>query len=58
MKPVMLGIFGPVVEADGFAQRRSQVAEFMADGRGGEDSFAVDLVLNDAEAGRSLVQDK
>jgi len=58
VKPVMLGELGSVVEADGFAHRLWEFAEFTGDGPSGEDSFSIDRLLNDAEAGLSFVEDK
>src|ERR1700676_2402604 len=58
VKPVMLGELGSVVEADGFAHRLWKFAELTGDGPSGEDSFSIDRVLNDAEAGLSFVQNK
>ena len=58
VKPVMLGELGSVVEADGFAHRLWKFAELTGDGPGGEDSFSIDRVLNDAEAGLSFVENK
>src|ERR1700704_5085166 len=58
VKPVMLGELGSVVEANGFAHRLWKVAELTGDGPRGEDSFSIDRVLNDAEAGLSFVQNK
>ena len=58
VKPVMLGELGSVVEADGFAHRLWKFAELTSDGPGGEDSFSIDRVLNDAEAGLSFVENK
>ena len=54
VKPVMLGELVSVVEADGFAYRLWKFAELTSDGPGGEDSFSIDRVLNDAEAGLGL----
>jgi hypothetical protein len=58
VKPVMLGELVPVVEADGFAYRLWKFAELTSDGPGGEDSFSIDRVLNDAEAGLSFVENQ
>ena len=58
VKPVMLGELGSVVEADGFAHRLWKFAELTGDGPSGEDSFSVDRLLNDAEAGLSFVENK
>src|SRR5258705_10078509 len=58
VKPVMLGELGSVVEADGFAHRLWKFAELTGDGPSGEDSFSIDRVLNDAEAGLSFVENK
>ena len=58
VKPVMFGELGPVVEADGFAHRLWEFAELTGDGPSGEDSFSVDRLLNDAEAGLSFVENK
>ena len=58
VKPVMLGELGSVVEADGFAHRLWKFAELTSDGPGGEDSFSIDRVLNDAEAGLSFVENQ
>src|ERR1700732_1848591 len=54
VKPVMLGELGSVVEADGFAHRLWKFAELTGDGPSGEDGFAIDRLLNDAEAGLSF----
>src|SRR3979409_236631 len=58
VKPVMLGELGSVVEADGFAHRLWKFAELTGDGPSGEDSFSIDRLLNDAEAGLSFVENK
>ena len=58
VKPVMLGEFGSVVEADGFTHRLWKLAELTGDGASGEDSFPIDRVLNHAEAGLSFVENK
>ena len=58
VEPVMFGELGSVVEADGFAHRLWKRAELMGDGLSGEDSFSIDWVLNDAEAGLSFMQNK
>ena len=58
VKPVMLGELGSVVEADGFAHRLWKFAELTGDGPSGEDGFAIDRLLNDAEAGLSFVENK
>ena len=58
VKPVMLGELVSVVEADGFAYRLWKFAELTGDGPSGEDSFSIDRLLNDAEAGLSFVQNK
>src|ERR1035437_1753612 len=58
VKPVMLGELGSVVEADGFAHRLWKFAELTGDGPSGEDSFSIDRMLNDAEAGLSFVENK
>ena len=58
VKPVMLGELVSVVEADGFAYRLWKFTELTSDGPGGEDSFSIDRVLNDAEAGLSFVENK
>ena len=54
----MLGELVSVVEADGFAYRLWKFAELTSDGPGGEDSFSIDRVLNDAEAGLSFVENQ
>ena len=58
VKPVMLGELVSVVEADGFAYRLWKFAELAGDGPGGEDSFAIDRMLNHAEAGLSFVENQ
>src|ERR1700688_1373823 len=58
VKPVMLGELISVVEADGFAYRLWKLAELTSDVPGGEDSFSIDRVLNDAEAGLSFVENQ
>src|SRR5258708_34747304 len=58
VKPVMLGKLGSVIEADGFAHRLWEFAELTGDGPSGEDSFSIDRLLNDAEAGLSFVENK
>src|SRR5258708_24054209 len=58
VKPVMLGELGSVVEADGFAHRLRKFAELTGDSPSGEDSFSIDRLLNDAEAGLSFVENK
>src|ERR1700712_2835624 len=58
VKPVMLGEFGPVVEADGFAHRLWKFAEPTGDGRSGTDGFSIDRPLRDIEAGLSFMQNK
>ena len=58
MKPVVLGEFGSVVEADGFAHRPWKLAELTGDGSSGEDSFSIDRLLNDVETGLPFVQDE
>jgi len=58
VKPVMLGELVSVVEADGFAYRLWKFAELTSNGPGGEDSFSIDRVLNDAEAGLSFVENQ
>ena len=58
VKPVMLGELGSVVEADGFAHRLWKFAELTSDGPGSEDSFSIERVLNDAEAGLSFVENQ
>jgi hypothetical protein len=58
VKPVMLGEFGSVVEADGFTHRLWKSAELTGDGRSGEDSLSIDRVLNDVEAGLPFVQNQ
>ena len=58
VKPMMLGELGSVVEADGFAHRLWKFAELTSDGPGGEDSFSIDRVLNDAEASLSFVENQ
>jgi len=58
VKPVMLGELGSIVKADGFAHRLWKFAELTSDGPSGEDSFSIDRMLNDAEAGLSFVQNK
>ena len=58
VKPVMLGELVSVVEADGFAHRLWKFAELTSDSPGGEDSFSIDRVLNDTEAGFSFVENQ
>ena len=58
VKPVMLGELGSVVEANGFAHRPWKFAELTGDSPSGEDSFSIDRLLNDAEAGLSFVENK
>lgn len=58
VKPVVLGEFGSVVEADGFAHRLWKLAELTGDGSGGEDSFSIDRPLNDVETGLPFVQNE
>lgn len=58
VKPVMLGELVSVVEADGFAYRLWKFAELTSDGPGSEDSFSIERVLNDAEAGLSFVENQ
>src|SRR4249919_1587812 len=57
-KPVMLGELGSVVEADGFTQRLWKFAELTGDGPSGQDSFSIERVQHDAEAGLSLVENQ
>ena len=58
VKPVVLGELVSVVEADGFAYRLWEFAELTGDGPGGEDSFSINRVLDDAEAGLSFVENQ
>lgn len=58
VKPVMLGKLVSVVEADGFAYRLWKFAELTSDSPGGEDSFSIEWMLNDAEAGFSFVENQ
>ena len=58
VKPVMLGELVSVVKADGFAHRLWKFAELTSNSPGGEDSFSIDRVLNDAEAGLSFVENQ
>ena len=58
VKPMMFGELVSVVEADGFAYRLWKFAELTSDSSGGEDSFSIDRVLNDAEAGLSFVENQ
>ena len=58
VQPVMLGELGSVVEADGFAHRLWKFAELTSDSSGGEDSFSIDRMMNDAEAGFSFVENQ
>ena len=58
VKPVVLGELVSVVEADGFAYRLWEFAELTSDGPGGEDSFSINRVLDDAEAGLSFVENE
>src|SRR3954470_19896085 len=54
----MLGEFGSVVEADGFAHLLWKLAKLTGDGAGSKDGFAIERLLDDAEAGLPFVQDK
>jgi len=58
VKPVMLGELVSVVETDGLAYRLWKFAELMSDGPNGEDSFSIDRMLNDAEAGLSFMENQ
>ena len=58
VKPVVLSELVSIVEADGFAHRLWKFAELTGDGPRGEDSFSIDRVLDDAEAGLSFVENK
>ena len=58
VKPVMLGEFVSVVEADGFAHRLWKLAEWTGDGPSGEDGFSMDRMPNDVEAGLPFVENK
>jgi len=58
VKPVMLGEFVSVVEADGFAHRLWNLAEWTGDGPSGEDGFSMDRMPNDVEAGLPFVENK
>ena len=58
VKPMMLGELVSVVEADGFAYRLWKFAELTSDSSGGEDSFSIDRMMNDAEAGFSFVENQ
>jgi len=58
VKPVMFGELGSIVEADRLAHRLWKFAELTGDGSSGEDSFSIDRVLDDAEAGLSFVKNK
>lgn len=58
VKPVMLGELVSVVEANGFAYRLWKFAELTSDSPGGEDSFSIDRVLNDTEAGLSFMENE
>ncbi len=58
VKPVMLGKFVSVVEADGFAHRLWKLAVWMGDGPSGADSFSIDRTPNDVEAGLPFVENK
>ena len=58
VKPVMLGEFGSVVEADGLTHRLWKFAELTGDSSSGEESFSINRVLNDAEAGLSLMENQ
>src|ERR1700738_4713914 len=58
VKLVMLGELVSIVEADGFAYRLWELSELTSDGPGGEDSFSINRVLDDAEAGLSFVENQ
>src|SRR5271170_5742459 len=58
VKPVMLGELSSVVEADGFSHLRWKLAELTTDGPGGGNSFSIDRVPNDVEAGLSFVENE
>jgi hypothetical protein len=58
VKPVMLGELGSVVEADGFTDRLWKLAKLTGDGPSGEDSFSIERMQQDAEAGLSLVKNQ
>ena len=58
VKPVMLGEFVSVVEANGFAHRLWKLAEWTGDGPSGEDGFSMDRMPNDVEAGLPFVENK
>ena len=58
VKPMMFGELVSVVEADGFAYRLWKFAELTSDSSGGEDSFSIDRMINDAEAGFSFVENQ
>src|SRR3989442_11752560 len=58
VKPVMLGEFVPVVEADGFAHCLGKFAELTADGPSGADSFSIECLVNHVEAGLPFVENK
>ena len=58
VKIVMLGELVSVVEADGFAYRLWELNELTSDGPGGEDSYTIDRVLDDAEAGLSFAENQ
>src|SRR5439155_6415533 len=58
VKPVMLGEFVPVVEADGFAHCLGEFAELTADGPSGADSFSFECLVNHVEAGLPFVENK
>src|SRR6201746_2883835 len=54
----MLGELGSVIEADGLAHCLWKLAQLPGDGSGGKDSFAINRVLNHAEAGLPLMPHK
>src|ERR1700724_575051 len=58
VKLVMLGELVSIVEADGFAYCLWELSELTSDGPGGEDSFSINRVLDDAEAGLSFVENQ
>src|ERR1700737_1805835 len=58
VKPVMLGELGSVVEADGFTHRLWKLAELTGDGPSGENSFSIERMQHDAEAGLSLLENQ
>ena len=58
VKPVMFGEFGSVVEADGFTHRLWKLTELTGDSPSGEDSFSMERVPHDAEAGLSLMENQ